>query len=366
MEREYIKKKERKSSPMKILAIVLSSLAGVLVLLAIGLAGFLWYTGSVRGNMFASRGEPVVPPVTEQRAEETVPEETEPVHADWIDEDGSRYNYRDNVITILIMGVDYMDKSYNWKPGTVSNGGNTDILGLVLLNTDTFDFSILYIPRDTIAEVTVVDKDGNYQDTLFTNICTAHSYGDGGELSNRLTEDAVSKLLCGAPINRYAALKFDAIYTLGDLVGGLDITFDQDYTDVFYSFKKDTTQTLSGWYLYQFIHYRNMNQVESATLRGERSMVVLKALFDKCKQQLKEDPMMAFRFLDALGGNFETDLDVSEIAYLARNIGKMEFTSATVIKLPGETVMGEKYAEFHHDAAWLHDFVVEKLCTPAE
>ena len=36
------------------------------------------------------------------------------------------------------------------------------------------------------------------------------------------------------------------------------------------------------------------------------------------------------------------------------------------MRLPGETVMGERYAEFYPDETWLHDFVVEKFCVPAE
>ena len=61
-----------------------------------------------------------------------------------------------------------------------------------------------------------------------------------------------------------------------------------------------------------------------------------------------------------------TDLDLTEITYLARNMGKMYFTSDTIVRLPGETVMGERYAEFYPDESWLHDFVVEKFCVPAE
>ncbi len=47
-------------------------------------------------------------------------------------------------------------------------------------------------------------------------------------------------------------------------------------------------------------------------------------------------------------------------------MGKMYFTSDTIVRLPGETVMGERYAEFYPDESWLHDFVVEKFCVPAE
>ena len=73
---------------------------------------------------------------------------------------------------------------------------------------------------------------------------------------------------------------------------------------------------------------------------------------------------MALQILDRLGEYITTDLELSEITYLASNIGKMNFSSDTVIRLQGETVMGEEYAEFHADPDWIYDFVVEKFCVP--
>ena len=75
---------------------------------------------------------------------------------------------------------------------------------------------------------------------------------------------------------------------------------------------------------------------------------------------------MALEYYNGLKDYITTDLDLTEIAYLARNMGKMYFTSDTIVRLPGETVMGERYAEFYPDESWLHDFVVEKFCVPAE
>lgn len=50
-------KPKKNGNPMKVTAIVLSSLAAVLVLAAVGVGIFVWYSGSVRGAMFAARGK---------------------------------------------------------------------------------------------------------------------------------------------------------------------------------------------------------------------------------------------------------------------------------------------------------------------
>lgn len=370
---KYLRKKQKtKSSPLKVAAIVLSSLAAFLVLAAIGIGIFVWYSGSIRGKMFASRGNISDMLPQAESAGEALPApsgaaQTEPaVAADWIDDNGDAYNYRSDVIAILLMGIDYMSDSSRWYSNMLSNGGNADVMCLAILDVNTFSLSILYIPRDTMADVIVMDADGNYLDTITTNISTAHSYGDGKALSCRLTTDAVSRLLYGIPVNRYAALDYDALYTLNDMVGGITVTFDQDYPEISASFTSGKTATLNNHYLEKFITYRNIDQLDGAYSRGQRSMVVLKALFNQCKDSIAADPTLALDFLNRLSGQISTDLDLTEITFLAQNIGKINFTSDTVVSLPGETVMGETYAEFYPDEAWLHDFVVDKFCIPAE
>lgn len=358
---------EKKTKRVKTAAIVFGVLAALLVLLAIGIAVFLWYSGRVRGGMFASRAS-ISENIPQQEASDQTeaPEISTPISADWIDENGVAYNYRDDIISILLMGIDYMNDERNWYYETVSNGGNADVMALVILNTKTFDFSILYIPRDTMADVIAMDAEGNYIDTLRTNISTAHSYGDGKELSCQLTAEAVSQLLYGIPVNRYVSLDYDVLYALNSIIGGLKITFTEDYTFFNSSYTAGNTVTMNDLQLRTFMTYRSITDIEGAYNRGVRNMIVLKAMFDQCKDKIAADPTVALDFMSQLGGYLMTDLDLSEITFLAQNIGKMNFTSDTIIRLPGESVMGEQYAEFLPDEQWLHDFVADTFCVPAE
>ena len=77
------------------------------------------------------------------------------------------------------------------------------------------------------------------------------------------------------------------------------------------------------------------------------------------------DPAVVLDILAKLSDYLTTDLDLSEITFLARNIGKMDFSLDTIVSLPGETVMGEQYVEFYPDQEWIYDFVVDKFCEPA-
>lgn len=350
---------EKSINPLKIAAIVLSSLAAVLVLAALGIGFYLWNSSSTSEGMFSSKNNSLPLP-TDTTAKEVL------IDADWIDENGNAYNYRDDVISILLMGIDYMGNEENWDAEMVSNGGNADMLGLVILDTTTLDFSILYIPRDTMAEVIAMDAEGNYMDTVRTNISEAHSYGDGEALSCELTKDAVSRLLMGAPVSRYAALNCNAIYTLNEIVGGVRITFDSDCTDLHPSFTKGNTVTLNNLYLSMLMTYRDYDNLDGAYIRGMRILNVMKAMFNQLKGKIMENPAVALDILSRLSEYLTTDLDLSEIMFLARNIGKMEFSLDTIVSLQGETVMGEEYAEFYADQDWIYDFVVEKFCEPVQ
>lgn len=360
---------KKKTKRVKTTAIVFSILAAVLVLLSVGIGIFLWYSSSVRGTMFAARASisTIVPqPDATDSAGAGAMDASAPVTADWIDKNGIAYNYRDDVISILLMGIDYMSDERHWDSKTVSNGGNADVMALVILNTKTFDFSILYIPRDTMADVIAMDAEGNYIDTVRTNICVSHSYGDGKDLSCQLTTDAVSRLLYGVPVNRYIALDYNALYTLNTIIGGLTITFSEDYSNISTAYTKGSTVTMNSSQMSQFITYRSLSDVSGAYDRGVRNMAILKALFEQCKDEIAADPMIALDFLSQLNGYLTTDLALREITFLARNIGKMSFSSDTIIKLPGESAMGEQYAEFYPDEQWLHDFVADTFCVPAE
>lgn len=58
--------------------------------------------------MFAARGS-VSDAIPQSATTPADASETQArIDADWIDEQGNAYNYRDDVISILFMGIDYM------------------------------------------------------------------------------------------------------------------------------------------------------------------------------------------------------------------------------------------------------------------
>ena len=104
------KKARRRRSKGRTLAIVLASLAGLLVLIAAGVFGFLRYTNSLRAGMFNARTSSQMQKVLWQRdaadqtTAEILDEKSAGERADWVDEDGSTYRY-------LVQGVLVSDQA---------------------------------------------------------------------------------------------------------------------------------------------------------------------------------------------------------------------------------------------------------------
>lgn len=360
--------RKKRPSAQKILAIALSVIAVLMVLVAAAAWGFFRYSSHLREGMFNDRVSREMQQIRQQSqpAPSETPNPESPdylLQADWIDEEGNAYRYRHEVLTLLVMGVDYMKDRSHWTAAMHSNGGNTDVLALVILETGAKQMSVLYIPRDTMTNVLAVDAKGNYKETLFTNITTAHSYGDGGALSCELSAEAVSNLCYGIPIDRYIALDYDGIGTLNQALGGLELTLDQDYPSIDRSFKSGKTVRLNNRQLRALIQYRDKQELDGAYKRGLRDLtLVAMAVYRQAVELVKEDPGAVLGLYGQMEPYLTTNLSLDEVSYLAQAVMEIGFTEQTVVTMPGSTLKGEVFAEFYPDEDWLHDFIAAHVC----
>lgn len=358
----------RRTPNKRALPIVLIVFLSILVVLMATAALFIWRSSAMRGDMFETQSTLPTPIPTTAPTPEPLKGEEPEIDADWIDENGDAWNYREDVIAILLMGVDYMNDEDRAEEGKTVTGGNADVLALAVLDTTGNTLSLLHIPRDTMTDILRLDSEGNFLDMVYTNITLAHSYGDGEALSCELTVDAVSRLLNSIPIQRYAAVSYDVLYDLNDLIGGVTLTLDEDedFTDVDPAFTPGSTVTLTDEQLYRFVTYRNKTEVEGAYDRGQRHMLLLNVLFDQCKEAFLEDMTFPIQLYNRGMEYLTTNLTVSEISYLAQQVFQTDFRTDAVYTLEGEITMGEVYAEYIPDQEWIHDYVVNTFCVPAE
>ena len=159
----------------------------------------------------------------------------------WVRYQDKVYEYNDQILTFLVMGID--DMNYARAKSGGQSGGQADSLFLLVMNPETKQISVVAINRNTMTKIDVYDADGNFDHTGVGQICLAHGYGDGMEESCEREKKAVSNLLYSLPISGYAAINMGAVPMINDAVGGVTVP-RMTYRDGKIEYGKD--QTLMG------------------------------------------------------------------------------------------------------------------------
>ena len=142
--------------------------------------------------------------------------------------EGEVYEYNEDIMTFLCLGVD--SRSGIAKEKTPGKAGQADALLLVVVNPRKEKIDVIAVNRDTMTEIEIYDTAGMYLEKQKAQITLQYAYGDGREKSCQLMEQRVSELFYGIPIHGYGALDMQSIATLNDAVGGVEVTVLEDMT----------------------------------------------------------------------------------------------------------------------------------------
>ncbi len=276
-----------------------------------------------------------------------------PVEADqlYFVEDGVTWRYNPDVINLLVLGTDPEENRAN-----VVFASQADTILLFTINTKTGTVDMLPIPRDIVVPVIRLDV---FNEIAFTEpqpICTAYAYGDGALVSGQLMEAAVSYLLYGIPIHRFAAVGLDGLWNMTDYVGGVPVEVTPDFahmTDV----PVGETVLLDGEMAEEFVRGRSLPLMDGSNLsRMVRQRQYLFSLVNVVKQKTKADITFPFKLYGEMEPYVNTDLSFREMAYLAPRLMAAEEIQLHVME--GETVPSEtQEVEYVVDEAFLRAYI---------
>ncbi len=279
---------------------------------------------------------------------------------DYIDEDlayrnvkynGVDYIFNDDITTILFMGIDQREAVV--VDGYEGTGGRSDSLILLILNENNQTVKMLSISRDTMTDVAIYDAFGDYFTTTKLQITMQYAYGDGADKSCRLTRAAVSKLLFGIPVDYYLSMNMDGISAITDALGGVEVEFLSDYTEIDVEYKKGTTVSLNGEQAEAFVRYRDTNTTGSNDERMERQSLFIDALVKKLQNKMADNSLYYKNLFDEAGDYIVMDLDADTIDLLSQcSLIDTEY------KVPGETIEGDMHDEYIVNNEELKDLII--------
>lgn len=322
-------------------------LAGCIALLAVMLAGVCIYAVTKnlqKEDQAAADTEPDSgPDAEEMSAQEFDSRGQEKWQEGVVSYQGRQYRYNSAIKNYLFLGIDRKGTAEKAEDGI--SGGQSDAIFLLVENAKDKTFSVVAVNRNSMTNVDVYDRDGNFVEQTQLPICLQHGYGDGLRTSCLRSVEAVSRLFYDLPISGYLSMYMDGIPRLNDAIGGVVLDGDR----------------LDGQAAYAYVRSRDTEEFDSATERLERQKKYILQFMAQAGELVSKDQEAALRIYHSISDYLVTNLDFAE---MAEDFVKYDFDRASMYTVPGETVMGLLYEEYYVDDEALYELILEVFYEP--
>lgn len=271
------------------------------------------------------------------------------------------YTYNENIYTFLIMGIDKGKETFEPWEAELDNSGNgqADALFLAVLDTEDKTIKVIGINRNTITDIYDCDDPQGIISTFPGQIALQHAYGENSAAGCEYQLRAVKNLFYQIPIHGYAAINVNAVPTINDMVGGVEVDVLEDITLHDDALIQGNRVHLMGESAYWYVKYRDIDQFASVDMRTKRQAQYPDGFIDASKQAVRKNPLLAYQLYDALLPQTDTNISTAEAVYLASLLPQYHFDRDSFYHIPGQTIMGEKYEEFYPDEDALLALIVD-------
>ena len=272
-----------------------------------------------------------------------------------IERDGVKYFPKQDIETLLIIGVDAEGPME--KISYADNNNMADAIMVLIFDKKKEKIDILSLNRDTMTMVPVRDEVGRVLGTAEMQLAASYAYGDGMERSCENTMKAVSLLLGGIEPDHFVSLNMDAIEIMNDAVGGVTVDVVDDFSAV------DSTIpygriTLKGDQALTFIRARKGVGTQLNVSRMERQKVYMKSFFDALKTKAEKGATsFAVDLYEDLTPYMVTDCSVTVMSSMLERYAAYEMGNLIIPE--GENRKGEKYMEHYLDEEAFDKLVIK-------
>ena len=280
---------------------------------------------------------------------------------------GEKYCYNHNIVTVLMMGVDQTqdERLQNQKSDLMIGNGQADTVILAALDVETGETTLINISRDSMVDVDVYTKSGNFAGDEKMQLCLAYAYGVGEDGGCENVARSVSRLLYGVPISSYASIGLSAINVMNDAIGGVEVqvleTLGTPGADTY--MEEGQTITLKGAQAEAYVRSRDAyyGGAESNSKRMERQKQYLLNFASKTLRETRKDITLPLTLFDVASEYMITDLNAAKVSYLVSIVDRVGLEESNFLTMPGEAVLNEKtgYAEFQVDDKALFEMILD-------
>lgn len=276
------------------------------------------------------------------------------IPANAVEYNGEYYVPRDQLTTVLIMGLD----KYEREESTIAytNKMQSDFLLLAVIDETAGQCELLHLNRDTMTEIHRLGIGGADTGTFVGQLALAHTYGSGGSDSCLNAVKAVSNLLGGVPIDHYMTLTMDAVGKINDMVGGVTVTVLDDFTGIDPALEKGKEVTLRGEQALLYVRTRKGVGDQSNLSRMERQRQYLEAFYGKLMEANKKVDGFLSSTLLKVNDDFASDCTVNQLDALSELLEACQV--APIRTIEGTAVDGEEFVEFYTDEDSLRENVM--------
>ncbi len=272
-----------------------------------------------------------------------------------VEYNGRTYAEKTNLTTILLMGI---DRTAEIQSAGARQGGQADTLLLLVIDHSNKVINQLQIDRDTITPVEMLGVLGNPVGTSEMQISLSHGFGRTDTACCENTVKAAENLLEGIVINYYMALNMDAIGKLNDVLGGVTVTLQDDFSDADPAMVKGATLQLTGDQAEIYLRARMSVGSGTNEERMARQRVFLNKAVDILRERVKASVNYAGEVFDALDADMTSSIKRGTLMNEANQ--SYNFEVRPIDTLAGEHVVGEDgFMEFHVADGAAADWVMQ-------
>ena len=265
--------------------------------------------------------------------------------------DDVTYTHKRKIHTYLFIGVDMKGEATGVDD--YIGGGQGDVQMIITFDDSKRTWQVLQLNRDAMVDMNVLGMTGESVGTVYQQLCLAHAYGNGTEISCENNVDAVSNMLDDENIDGYFALNMDAINILNEAVGGVTVNNTSDFSSVDSSIKQGTI-TLSGSQAETYVRTRKDVDDQTNGARMKRQLEFLNGLLEIMKGKDANFALSVYNKLSSYVVTNITENDMSKI------FNKIEtYTQKDLVTIRGDLRTEGEHWAYYQSQTSLNEAIVE-------